>query len=662
MIVVSDIAQMITEDPDVFDEVLSENIEKLMPHLVDDAYGYIAGLLELAKDAGEEAVFGNLGIGPPPKSKKELNKYVENAVDLALQADPRYYKDHVRRGKPLKNVKAPFVKNILKWWLDPNSTDTLVFPEDIPIVNETLAAFNLAKQHGLTASVNDFDSYDALRRTLADYQTESGDVESDEYSRMGLELVFQDGPWKLYHIPTWIPGEESTMHKGETCHAAMAGTSWCVKYQHAWGPNSRRELYLLVKGGKRFALADFGSSREFKDPDNRPVGSPKSATATFDEGLDFLQRFLQDEPARELLFGRSNLGDFGRIYGEFLTPLLQQELERNPKIAIARLKNGEVEQGTEEALRPALRRLLANDPDFTNSLFANKRLGNLKVFVEDIRPFYREWLKSHPEHAEEIFTSKKAGDFYQKPYKHQNEDPVEKSKGTLLWELRPYFQRYTQANHQYTMQLLSSMELGDLLGFADILKPHFLQMLRAHPEFVHELWQKAAWRHGGVGDLWAFGDVLNPYFHRLNRQERTGDENAGATQLIFRKDYSSDPIAALLGDEPTVTSISMRLFGSDIVGDEDYDEETLGQLLAGEEVAYVISKEKHKGTEVLSYKPILLIHWNQDRDALWITNANEGNIDRFGPFLKDFFKSLFADPKADAMVPGPIHEKIKQFL
>jgi hypothetical protein len=162
-------------------------------------------------------------------------------------------------------------------------------PEDIETTAETLNKFNIAKQHGLNANVSDFQSWDDLVTTLQPFLSDD-ELNSDTYSRMGLELVFSSGPWKMYLVDKFIPGDPSTLYPGQVCHRAFEGTSWCVKYQSTFERTYSGIYYLVLKNGKRFALINFPSG-QFKNPQDRQVQRTNK-----EEGADFLTRLFTERP------------------------------------------------------------------------------------------------------------------------------------------------------------------------------------------------------------------------------------------------------------------------------------------------------------------------------------------------------------------------------
>jgi len=262
-------------------EIIIENVEKLLPYLRDDVKQYLA--------KRKEAGVPNPTEFPTHLNEKSLSKWIDIAVEWALRADPRYIRE-IRKEKPLSRIKAPFVKQILKWWLDPAAGGGIDLPEDIETTAETLNQFNVAKQHGLNANAADFTRWDELVAALQPFLTEPEEADSDIYSRMGLDLVFHEGPWKMYTVDKWIPGDQSTLHPGQVCHRAFEGTRWCVKYQSTFERTYSGVYYLVLYRGKRFGLINF-PSKQFKNPQDQAISKTEPEL-----GLQFLQLLFNKRP------------------------------------------------------------------------------------------------------------------------------------------------------------------------------------------------------------------------------------------------------------------------------------------------------------------------------------------------------------------------------
>lgn len=268
-------------------DIVVENVERLIPHLRDDINKY----LEKRKEA--DLLTPNTAPTDFPHwraSTQQIEKWVDTALEWGLRSDPKYIKEQ-RRGKDLNRIKAPFVRYILKWWLDPDSGGGINLPEDIETVAETLTQFNNAKQHGLNASVGDFQSWGSLVNALTPYLSQE-EADSDSYGRMGLDLVFSSGPWKMYLVDKWIPGDASTLYPGQVCHRAFEGTRWCVKYQSTFENTYSGVYYLVLYRGKRFALINF-PSKQFKDPQDRRI---ESTDDTWEKGAQFLKLLFSERP------------------------------------------------------------------------------------------------------------------------------------------------------------------------------------------------------------------------------------------------------------------------------------------------------------------------------------------------------------------------------
>lgn len=343
-------------------EIILENVERLLPHLREDVLRYLVARKELGHEPNPNAYGGNRIIYPGlqnlynfPSSgahtlagnqigKNQLDKWINEAIEWALRADPRYLRDK-KKQRPLDKTKAPFVRQILKWWLDPRADGGVELPEDIETVAETLMQFNVAKQHGLNADPKNFERWGDLVETLQPYLSEE-EAGSDTYSRMGLELVFSSGPWKMYLVDEFIPGEESQLYPGQVCHRAFEGTSWCVKYQSTFENTYSGTYYLVLKNGKRFALINFPSG-QFKNPQDRPIQSTNPK-----EGADFLTRLFTERPdflaelSLNMLKGSgyyNDFRDFEQLFADEIkdvlnTPHAKEGALRDPTLIVSLAK------------------------------------------------------------------------------------------------------------------------------------------------------------------------------------------------------------------------------------------------------------------------------------------------------------------------------------
>jgi hypothetical protein len=115
-------------------DIVIENVERLIPHLRNDIIKYLEkrkeeGLLTPNTAPAEFPYW----YAPP----QVVEKWIDTAIEWGLRSDPKYTKEK-QRGKKLNRIKAPFVRYILKWWLDPSSGGEIELPEDIATVAETL--------------------------------------------------------------------------------------------------------------------------------------------------------------------------------------------------------------------------------------------------------------------------------------------------------------------------------------------------------------------------------------------------------------------------------------------------------------------------------------------------------------------------------------------
>lgn len=315
-------------------EVILENVEKLLPHLRDQVREYLA----LIDDIGGQKP----SSFPTWANENSIKKWIDEAIEWALKSDPKYIKE-IRKGKSLDKVKSPFVRHILRWWLDPRAGGGIELPEDIETTAEMLQKFNLAKQQGLNIDINSINSWDQFITALEPFlQDEEGDAEvGDKYTRMGLDIVFNEGPWKMYQVDKWIPGDKSTLHPGQVCHRAFEGTNWCVKYERTFTGSYSGMYYLVTLNGKRFGLINF-PSLQFKNPLDKGI-----ATTSLVEATDFISQLFSQKPEflAELALGsimqsfrtHKNFGDFGPLIGPFEGQI--QEILKSPHAKTAALKN-----------------------------------------------------------------------------------------------------------------------------------------------------------------------------------------------------------------------------------------------------------------------------------------------------------------------------------
>lgn len=338
--------------------LISENVEKLLPHLLSDANGY----LKKRKDQKAPLPYANIN-----------DQWIARAVDWALDADPRFVREK-ERGKPLNQIKTPFVRHILRWWLDPDAGNELILPEDIPIVVEMLTAYNVAKQRGPIPDLVSFTTWQDLVSTVLPF-TQHKEHSEDYFSKMGLPLVFADGPWKMYKVDHWIQGAEFTIpkYKGQFEHKAMEGTIWCVKHKSSFATIYQLPHYLAVYKNRKFALINF-PSQQFKNPDNSTVGSSRGVAgggggvgvagvegiaARRAMGQDFINRMIAAKP--EFLV-EIVLVDLSRGHPGDFTPYLEEHKEEVKRL----LNTGEMRIYAERV--PALIMFLAKKigewPDF----------------------------------------------------------------------------------------------------------------------------------------------------------------------------------------------------------------------------------------------------------------------------------------------------------
>lgn len=275
-------------------DLIVENVEKLIPHLKEQIRQYV----EQRKQAGLPM--------PAEYNQYQAARWYDKAVDWVLRSDPRFLKD-LRKKKPLAHSKSPFVKDIIRWWLGPNGTIEL--PEDIGTTAEALQAYNQAKQQGLQADTSQFETFDELIDAIQPFI--KGE-QADSYEDMGLELVWQHDPWRMYKVDKFIPGEVSSLYPGEVCHKAFEGTGWCVKYKHTFERTYTGDYYLVLRGRKRFGLINF-PSMQFKNPQDRPI-----ASSDRDEAAEFLQSLFADKPEfiADLALAQLNRS-YGAQWGDF---------------------------------------------------------------------------------------------------------------------------------------------------------------------------------------------------------------------------------------------------------------------------------------------------------------------------------------------------------
>jgi len=275
--------------------LITENVEKLIPHLKEQIGQYI----EQRKQAGLPL--------PAEYNIYQRARWDDKAVDWVLRSDPRFLKD-LRKKKPLAHSKSPFAKYIIKWWLSPNNTIEL--PEDIGTTAEALQIYNNAQQQGLNTDISQFETFDQLIDAIQPFV--KGE-QPDSYEDMGLSLEWGSGPWRMYKVDKFIPGEVSSLYPDQVCHRAFEGTNWCVKYQNTFERGYSGTYYLILHGRKRFALINF-PSMQFKNPKDRPIGSSE-----FDAAAEFLSLLFADKPEfiAELALAQLNR-NYGGHWGDFL--------------------------------------------------------------------------------------------------------------------------------------------------------------------------------------------------------------------------------------------------------------------------------------------------------------------------------------------------------
>jgi len=296
-------------------EIIIENVEKLLPHLEKQIEQYVL--------ARKEA-------GLPSYGRREniqfTNKWSKKAAEWAIRADPRFLKDKKKK-KTLDRSKAPFAKHIIKWWLDPATGGGIELPEDIETTAEYLQKFNKAKQQGLNIDPAQIPSWDDMITLLEPYMQEN-DEPLDKYTQMGLDTVFEDGPWKMYLVDKWIPGEESTLYPGQMTHKAFEGTGVCVKYKSTFEKSYSPPYYLILYKRKRFALIHF-PSLQFKNMDDIPLNTKDSETAQI-----FLDKLFADDKSWLAEIILNSIGRQYKPYGNF-TGLLDNYTDQAAEILVA---------------------------------------------------------------------------------------------------------------------------------------------------------------------------------------------------------------------------------------------------------------------------------------------------------------------------------------
>jgi hypothetical protein len=314
----NDITELIIEDVEALVPILKKEIEKYVELRIK---AHKAGTISDWKPPG-------MPRWPDPKVSSFGSEHLDTAVEYVLRADPRYLRDTKKKldrrtgemvRKPLNKCKSPFAKSILKWWLDPQAGGGISFPEDILTTAEILHKFNLAKQQPdfKHEDHRSFKKFSDLVNALKPYLVAGEELASDAYARMGLELVFDSSPWKMYLVDEWVAGDESTLHPGQVCHKAFEGTEWCVKYKHNFEKLYKGNFYMVLHGKRRFALLNF-PSKQYKDLLDHPISEDH-----YEKGAEFLRQLFTQHPSylAELglasIEGRSHSADFKAFEPEF---------------------------------------------------------------------------------------------------------------------------------------------------------------------------------------------------------------------------------------------------------------------------------------------------------------------------------------------------------
>ena len=380
-----------------------ENVEALIPHLKSIIINLVKKELEKIENKGGDIyqiryTWNSPDIGPAQKNlSKSLElsydqakrlienptqpaKWLDKAIERILQSDPKYLKDV---GKPLNRRKAPFAKDIIRWWLIDGSIE---LPEDIQTTGETLKAYNRAQQKGLKLPIN-IISWPELAAAVEPYIEH---VDQTEYDELGYNQVFADGPWKIYCIDEWIDGAESELYPGQIQHAVMGGTSWCVKYKNNFNSYSQSgKLYLILYKNKRLALMH-PTGKEIKNILDVPLGTPDKRVPA--------DRTQKEYELFSELLPKILESDFGKTF--VIDYALKSRGDEKGNFTIYFKNNPELNQQMYEVLNnPAIKETIVENADY-------------KAINQIIRLNKNPTLKDWPEALELLLENQKNSDAY----------------------------------------------------------------------------------------------------------------------------------------------------------------------------------------------------------------------------------------------------------
>lgn len=220
--------------------LLNENVEKKKPFLLPEIKKYI--LNQYKKE-----YLDNL----PDKEKEEfesnVNSSAEEVYEYICETDPVANRSG---GK-----KSPFINQILKWWKE----NSIIFPEDIQTVSETLNKYNeLANTGKIKQPLTDFRTPGDLREKIDEIL--GIDKNPNEYP---VEVVATNGNIKLYRINKFDA-------EGDIC---FANSGWCVQHKHMF--DTYKPPYYMateMRDGKEKRLALMHvDSKQIKDVHDRQV-------------------------------------------------------------------------------------------------------------------------------------------------------------------------------------------------------------------------------------------------------------------------------------------------------------------------------------------------------------------------------------------------------
>ena len=297
--------------------LISENVEKLLPHLVQECDRYKVSCVSWNNEPTVEIL-------------------------KLLQCDPKFYDDHIVKKKTLANSKAPFAKDMIRFLAatPEKAISAFLSFNNANLIRDMFKAYNNSMRMGGKIDLKNISSFEELEEAVQDYYT--GDIVKSEAEQCGFSAVYEDDRYAVFLIDKYIDSSEAPIQEirdlaarepeNSHVHACMTTTNWCVRHKNTFEGTYKPPTYYLVytKRGRRYSksfLIHFNSG-QFKDPgDGIALGGPSTnnrPSTKVKEARRFSNAMIENANTNE--FAKKYLEKLSHAKGDFAGILSNQDL------------------------------------------------------------------------------------------------------------------------------------------------------------------------------------------------------------------------------------------------------------------------------------------------------------------------------------------------